>query len=71
MKIAERFYKWCHFEAKKFAVVFVCFPLIVTALETLLQVGSLFLPAVGLIALLSVFFLWGDRFWWDDVKGLF
>lgn len=71
MKIAERFYKWCHFEATKFAVAFLCFPLIVAALEEMLQVESLFLPAIGFVVLLGLFFRWADRYWWDDVKGLF
>lgn len=71
MKYLEMFYKWCHFEATKFAVAFLCFPLIVTALEKMLQVESLFLPSIGFVVLLGLFFRWADKFWWKDVEHLF
>lgn len=71
MKIFEKFYKWCHFSSKQFAVLFVCFPILVMILEALLPVESLFLPVMGLMILLGLFFLWGDRYWWQDVEDRF
>lgn len=71
MKFAERFYKWCHFEHNTFAVAFLFFPAVVMTLEKVLAVESLFLPAMGFMVLLGLFFLWADKFWWEDVKHLF
>lgn len=71
MKHLEKFYVWCHHEHNTFAVIWVCFPLVVMALEKVLGVESLFLPAIGFIFALSCFFKWGDRFWWNKVEYLF
>lgn len=71
MKYLEKFYKWCHFESRKFALAFLCAPVIVMALEKILAVESLFLPSCGFFVLLGLFFLWADKFWWKDVEHLF
>lgn len=71
MKHIEKFYKWCHYEAKTFAIVWLFLPAVAMALEKILGLESIFLPAMGFVVLLGLFFLWGDRRWWEDVKHLF
>lgn len=71
MKYLERFYKWFHYKPKTFAIVWLFLPAVAMALENILGLESIFLPAMGFVVLLGLFFLWGDRRWWEDVKHLF
>lgn len=71
MKYVEKFYKWCHVEAKKFAIVWLFLPAVAMLLEKLLGIESIFLPAMGFVVLLGLFFLWGDRRWWKDIEHLY
>ena len=71
MKRIEKFYKWYHYKPKTFAIVWLFLPVVAMALEKILAVESLFLPTMGFVILLGLFFQWGDRRWWKDVEHLF
>lgn len=71
MKYLEKFYKWCHVESKKFAIAWLFLPAVAMFLEKILNVESMFLPTVGAVVLLGLYFLWGDRHWWDDIKDMY
>ncbi len=71
MKYIEKFYKWCHIESKKFAIAWLFLPVVAMLIERILGIESIFLPAMGFVVLLGLFFLWGDRRWWNDIKHLY
>lgn len=71
MKFLEKFYKWCHIKAKVFAIVWLCMPAVAMLIEKILGIESIFLPAMGAVFLLGMFFLWGDRHWWDEIKDMY
>ena len=71
MKYLEKFYKWAHVKSKVFAIVWLFLPAVAMLIERVLGIESIFLPAMGFVVLLGLFFLWGDRRWWDDIKDLY
>lgn len=71
MKYVEKFYKWAHIKSKTFAIVWLFLPAVAMLIERILGIESIFLPAMGFVVLLGLFFLWGDRRWWDDIKDLY
>lgn len=64
-KLMKKFYLWTHYEAKKFALLYLCLPL------PSMVWGDLMVPTVAFVAALAIWFTICDKFWFKEVWHLF